>query len=84
MTGGTEGPKKIFPRLSQAGVGTIVAMHLSEDHYKHARDEHINVVIAGHIASDSLGLNLLFDAVEKGDRLEFVCTSGFERVRREG
>jgi predicted ATPase len=41
-------------------------MHLSEDHYKHAKGEHINVVIAGHIASDNLGLNLLLDEIESG------------------
>jgi len=82
MTGGTEGPKKIYPRLSQAGIGTIVAMHLSEDHYKHARDEHINVVIAGHIASDALGVNLLLDQIEKRERLNIIPCSGFIRVRR--
>lgn len=82
MTGGTEGPKKVFPRLSQAGVGTIVSMHLSEDHYKHARDEHINIVVAGHIASDSLGINLLLDEVEKKEKLNIIPCSGFIRVRR--
>lgn len=82
MTGGTEGPKKIFPRLSQAGIGTIVAMHLSEDHYKHAKGEHINVVIAGHIASDNLGLNLLLDEIEKKEKLNIIPCSGFIRVRR--
>ena len=69
MTGGTEGPKKIFPRLSQAGVGTIVAMHLSEEHFKNAKSEMINVIIAGHIASDTLGLNLLLDEVEKKEKI---------------
>lgn len=82
MTGGTEGPKKIFPRLSQAGIGTIVAMHLSEEHYKHAKGEHINVVIAGHIASDNLGLNLLLDEIEKKEKLNIIPCSGFVRVRR--
>jgi putative NIF3 family GTP cyclohydrolase 1 type 2 len=82
MTGGTEGPKKIFPRLSQAGVGTIVAMHLSEEHFKHAKDEYINVVIAGHIASDTLGLNLLLDEIEKSGKLDIIPCSGFIRVKR--
>lgn len=82
MTGGTEGPKKIYPRLSQAGVGTVVAMHLSESHYTCARDEHINVVIAGHIASDALGINLLLDQVEKKEALHIIPCSGFIRVRR--
>lgn len=82
MTGGTEGSKKVFARLSQAGVGTIIGMHLSEDHFKHAKDEGINVVIAGHIASDTLGLNLLLDAIEKVERLDVVECSGFIRVKR--
>lgn len=82
MTGGTEGPKKIFSRLSQAGVGTIVAMHLSEEHFKIARDEHINVIIAGHIASDTLGLNLLLDRIEKHGRLNIIPASGFVRIKR--
>ena len=82
MTGGTEGPKKIYPRLSQAGVGTIVGMHMSEDHFKYAKDEHINVVIAGHIASDTLGMNLLLDELEKAGRLDIVPCSGFIRIKR--
>jgi len=82
MTGGTEGPKKIFARLSQAGVGTIVGMHLSEEHYKNAKDEHINVVIAGHIASDTLGLNLVLDELEKKKSFKIIESSGFVRVRR--
>lgn len=84
MTGGTEGPKKVFARLSQAGVGTIIAMHLSEEHYKHAKDEHINVIIAGHIASDTLGLNLLLDGLQKHGKFETIDCSGFVRVRRQG
>jgi len=40
-------------------------MHLSEEHFKNAKDEQINIVIAGHIASDTLGLNLLLDELEK-------------------
>jgi hypothetical protein len=29
-----------------------------------------------------LGLNLLFDELEKEERFEFVGLSGFERIRR--
>ncbi|MBN2452828.1 MAG: NGG1p interacting factor NIF3 [Candidatus Omnitrophica bacterium] len=83
MTGGTEGPKKIFPRLSQAGVGTIVCMHLSEEHFRHAKDEFINVIIAGHMASDTIGLNLLLDQLQKIDKdLKIIPCSGFVRVKR--
>ncbi|MFA5144030.1 MAG: NGG1p interacting factor NIF3 [Candidatus Omnitrophota bacterium] len=82
MTGGTEGSKRVYARLSQAGVGTIVAMHLSEEHFKYAKDEHINVIIAGHIASDTLGLNLLLDELERRGRLNIVSASGFARIAR--
>lgn len=82
MTGGTEGPKRIFGRLSQAGVGTIIAMHLSEEHFKNAKEERINIIVAGHIASDTLGMNLLLDKLEKSSPLKIIPCSGFVRVRR--
>ncbi len=83
MTGGTEGSKEIFNSLTLSGVNTIVAMHLSEEHRKEAEKNHLNVVIAGHIASDNLGLNLLFDAILEED-IEVIECSGFRRVvRRE-
>jgi len=65
-------------------VSTLVGMHISEDHLENAKKANLNVVIAGHISSDNLGLNLLLDAVEKKGRLEYVCVSGFERIRRDG
>ncbi len=82
MTGGTSGPKDTLERLSQSGVGTIVGMHMSEDHRKEAEKHHIRVVIAGHISSDTLGLNLLLDAVERRGPLVVLECSGFRRIRR--
>lgn len=82
MTGGTEGSKDIFQSLTTSGVNTIVAMHLSEDHRKEAEKNHLNVVIAGHIASDNLGMNLLFDEILKGSSVTILECSGFKRVTR--
>ncbi|MFQ6109395.1 MAG: NGG1p interacting factor NIF3 [Candidatus Aminicenantales bacterium] len=82
MTGGTEGSKEIFEKYASSGISTLVTMHLSEEHLENAKKANLNVVIAGHIASDVLGLNLLFDELEKEEELDFVCTSGFERIRR--
>lgn len=82
MTGGTEGSKEVFARISQAGVNTLLCMHLSEGHYNRVKQEHINVIIAGHIASDNLGINLLLDKLEKKDSFEFIECSGFKRVKR--
>lgn len=82
MTGGTEGPTDALNRLSAAGVGTLVGMHYSEEHKKRAEELKLNLVIAGHISSDVLGMNLVLDAIEKLGPVEVVCTSGMVRVRR--
>jgi len=83
MTGGTEGSEEALEKLSLSGVGTIVGMHMSEKHYENAQKFHINVVIAGHMASDTLGLNFLLDrAIEKFGPLNVISCSGFYRVER--
>lgn len=82
MTGGTEGSEKMFQALVQAGVGTIVQMHLSEKHIQEANKYNINIVIAGHVASDNLGVNLLLDELLKKERLDIISCSGFYRVER--
>jgi hypothetical protein len=81
ITGGTEGTPKIYEKMAAAGVGTIVAMHLSEEHKREAEAANINVIIAGHISSDSLGMNLFLDELEKRG-IEIVPCSGLIRVSR--
>ncbi|MCI4445268.1 MAG: NGG1p interacting factor NIF3 [Candidatus Aminicenantes bacterium] len=83
MTGGTEGAKEIFEKQAAAGISTLVGMHFSEEALEMAKKANLNVIVAGHIASDTLGLNLLLDQVEKemGEKLEIVGISGFERIR---
>jgi len=83
MTGGTEGSKDIFKKLSEAGVSTIVCMHLSEEHFKKAQEEHMNIVVAGHIASDNVGLNIMFDELEKKEKFKILACSGFRRFSRK-
>jgi putative NIF3 family GTP cyclohydrolase 1 type 2 len=84
MTGGTEGSKDVFGKLYKAGVRTLVSMHLSEEHLKKAKEANLNVVIAGHISSDTLGLNLLLDNIENSakQRFQVISCSGFTRVKR--
>ncbi len=83
MTGGTEGSPEIYEKLSQAGIGTVVGMHISEKHRTEAEKANINVVIAGHISSDSIGMNLFLDNLEdKG--IEILPCSGLIRVSRSG
>jgi putative NIF3 family GTP cyclohydrolase 1 type 2 len=81
ITGGTEGSSKLYEKLSQAGIGTVIGMHISEDHRKEAQAANVNIVIAGHISSDSLGVNLFVDELEKKG-IEIIPCSGFTRVSR--
>ncbi|MFH1858777.1 MAG: NGG1p interacting factor NIF3 [Patescibacteria group bacterium] len=81
ITGGTEGSPKIYEKMANAGIGTVVAMHQSEEHRKEAEAAHLNVVIAGHISSDSLGVNLFLDELEKVG-IEIIPCSGLIRVSR--
>jgi putative NIF3 family GTP cyclohydrolase 1 type 2 len=81
ITGGTEGSPKLYEKMAQAGIGTIIAMHVSEEHLKEAQAANLNVVIAGHISSDSLGVNLFLDELEK-QGIEIIPCSGLTRVSR--
>ena len=51
-------------------------------HYEKIKSEHINVVVAGHMASDNLGMNLLLDKLEQKAKIEIIPCSGFRRIRR--
>ncbi|MFH1613451.1 MAG: NGG1p interacting factor NIF3 [bacterium] len=83
MTGGTEGSKEAFEKLVCAGkVGTVVGMHFSEEHKKEAEKNYVNLIIAGHMASDNLGLNLLFDKIMKKEKINIISCSGFRRFER--
>lgn len=81
MTGGTGGPAESISKLADAGVGTLVGMHISEKNRKKAEESKVNVVIAGHSASDSIGMNLFLDELEKKG-VEIIPCSGLIRVSR--
>ncbi len=81
MTGGTEGAADIYQKLADAGAGTVIGMHISEKHREEAEKAHINVVIAGHISSDSIGVNLFLDELEK-EKIDILSCSGLIRVSR--
>ncbi len=81
MTGGTGGSEKAYEKLAAAGVGTVIVMHMTDKHRKAAKENHINVIIAGHMASDSLGMNLFLDELEKKGTSILPC-SGLLRVKR--
>ncbi|MBI0584422.1 MAG: NGG1p interacting factor NIF3 [Methanomassiliicoccus sp.] len=81
FAGGTAAPKEMYEQLSRSGIGTVVCMHAPESHIEEARKHHVNIVVAGHMASDSLGVNLLADRFEERG-LNIIPCSGFTRVRR--
>jgi putative NIF3 family GTP cyclohydrolase 1 type 2 len=81
MTGGTSGAKEVYEKLAEVGVGTIIMMHIREDHITEAKKHHINVIVAGHMASDSIGMNHVLDGLEKKG-IEIVPFAGLIRVSR--
>ncbi len=81
MTGGTEGSKEIYQAMANVGIGTIIGMHQSENHRKSAEKANINVVVAGHISSDSIGMNIVLDELEKRN-IEIIPFGGLTRFSR--
>ena len=64
MAGGTNGGEHVFKAYFEAGVGTIVCMHVPEEVRKAVQDQNIgNIIVAGHMASDSIGINRFLDAL---------------------
>lgn len=82
FTGGTMPGKEVYKEMSQAGVGTMVGMHIPDDHLEEVKKYHMKFVVAGHMASDSIGLNLLVDKVEEKG-IEVIPCSGFIRNKRK-
>jgi len=81
MTGGTGGSEDAYEKLAMAGVGTVIGMHIGEKHRKKAEKYLINVVIAGHMASDSLGINLFLDRLEESG-IQITAGAGLDRISR--
>lgn len=81
MTGGTNPSDKVYKEISRCGISTIIGMHMKDTARDKANEHHMNIVIAGHIASDSLGMNLFLDELEKKG-IEIVPCGGLIRVSR--
>ena len=81
MTGGTDPSPKMYERLAHAGIGTIVEMHVAEDAKKEAEAAHLNVVVAGHMSSDSIGMNLILDELAR-QGVEIIPYGGLFRISR--
>ncbi|MFW9831768.1 MAG: NGG1p interacting factor NIF3 [Candidatus Thorarchaeota archaeon] len=81
FTGGTSPGPESIQKLARAGVSTVITMHWSEALKKETEKEGIYVVIAGHDSSDSIGMNLILDELEKKGITPYAC-SGFFRHKR--
>ncbi|MCL2398054.1 MAG: hypothetical protein FWC93_08330, partial [Defluviitaleaceae bacterium] len=60
MSGLTGPGPDITKEFFEAGVGTLILMHIPEKDVKAVKEQRIgNVIVAGHMSSDSLGINKL-------------------------
>jgi putative NIF3 family GTP cyclohydrolase 1 type 2 len=87
---GTNGGYPVARALFEHGVDTVVYIHCSGPDSKRLADEfqerRKNLVITGHMASDSLGVNPFVDELERRG-MKVKCMSGVVRVppsHREG
>lgn len=84
FTGGTNGPEEYVEAQARAGIGTIISMHATEKSIEAAKKHHINYIQCSHMASDTLGVNLMLDKLCKDEpKLEILELSGFIRVTRK-
>ncbi|MFW9849239.1 MAG: NGG1p interacting factor NIF3 [Candidatus Thorarchaeota archaeon] len=81
FTGGTSSNPRALELLARAGVSTIITMHMGENLKKQAEEEGLYVVIAGHDSSDSIGMNLILDELEKNGLKTFACSGLFRNKR---
>ena len=77
--GVTGGGANVYKTFFDYGVGTLVMMHMPEDDIKAVQEQNKgNVIIAGHMGSDSIGFNRILDAWEAAG-LEVTRTGGIVR-----
>lgn len=80
MAGGTSGGAAVVKAYFEAGVGTLVVMHMPEADIREIREHNLgNLVVAGHMASDSIGLNKLIAVLEK-QGLQIIRSNGIVSV----
>jgi len=83
MTGGTSAPEGIYEIISKStDISTMVCMHVSREHKKEIEKHHLNCIVAPHMPSDTIGLNLILDSLESRGGLNVLECSGFRRVNR--
>lgn len=77
--GVTGGGANVYNTFFDYGVGTLIVMHMSEDDIKAVQEHNKgNVIIAGHMGSDSIGFNRVLNAWEEAG-LEVTRIGGLVR-----
>jgi hypothetical protein len=81
MAAGTNGGAGIYRTYYEHGIDTILAMHLDERDLRELellRRPRANLIITGHMSSDSIGVNHIINALEHRG-LEVIVGSGVIR-----
>jgi hypothetical protein len=82
MAAGTNGGAPIYRTYYEHGIDTILAMHIDDRDLRELEQDQrptANLVITGHMPSDSIGMNRVLDAIEKRG-VEVIAGSGVIRV----
>jgi hypothetical protein len=63
----TSGGIDVLKAYYDAGVGTVLSMHFPEADVREARAQQLpgNLVLTGHMAADSIGINVFLDELER-------------------
>lgn len=76
FAGVTASTAEVYKTFFDYGVGTLIMMHLPDDQVKALQEQNKgNLIIAGHMGSDSIGFNRILDAWEEAG-LEVTRTGG--------
>jgi putative NIF3 family GTP cyclohydrolase 1 type 2 len=79
MSGGTNGGAAVLRAYFEAGIGTVIQMHTVEEDIKAVKEQNIgNLVVCGHMSSDSIGVNRIIDRWEQMG-VEALVMSGIVR-----
>jgi len=84
MAAYTNGGLEVLKAYFDAGIGTVLMMHFPEADLREAREQKLtgNLIITGHMASDSIGINVYLD--ELGRRgLEVIRAGGILRAAED-
>ena len=81
MAAGTNGGAPIYRTYYEHGIDTILAMHIEDRDLRELEQDqrpNANLVITGHMPSDSIGMNRILDAIERRG-VEVIAGSGVIR-----